>query len=263
MGDEEQTDGKESRQNALLTNSFRDFLRGLNQFEKAERRTYRNRIRDRVRNGLQDFVILANHMEARDRHQLFVKDQMKNLHAVEPERAFRTDELNGAVHALAFIYASFLEMNADFEEYLTDAIAIAHHNVLDTLWVDRDIEVSIKDESGLEAGDAFEKLENNDELTEFEYYSLFRVSYTDTRRFIEETESIELPLEEAISEERRLSRGHSLVAFTRGVTDFDWLDTETLCRILDEKVLRDFGLSPVGKLAESETPNPEEVAEEL
>lgn len=267
------------REHSLLTQSQREYLLGDQSSSTSADRKKRQQIRDRIRSGLLDFAILTNNMDARDRRQLFAREQLKGLQTLQPERAFRTDEVRGAIHTLAFLYATLIEMNADFEEYLTEAIAIAHKQILDSPWDVRDIDVRILDEPDWDLERLCEILEKDEELTDREYSLLLRLSNVDTGQFLEATSDVKIDIENALTEEEPLSRGRSLIAFARGLSQADWLNADEQVKIFDEQVLRNFGISAYwiservkGEATEGDemssedsdvTPTPKDVADEL
>lgn len=270
----------ESRENALLTRSQREYLKGPPATNKNTDRKQRQRIRNRVRNGLKDFTLLAHGLEKRDRRQLFSKEQLKAIHAFKPDRVFRSDELAGLIHTFAFLYAILLELNGDPEEYLEVAIGIANRDILDNAWGLEKIKVEIKDEPIVDIDEAFEKLDKDIELTEPEYYTLLHFIGKDPELFIEKTSIVDLQIQEAVRDERQLSRGQSLVAYARGFVDSDWTDSSDLQVVIHPQVLRSFGVitrmdsnrppddgQSDGGMEDQEepggVPSPEDVAEDL
>jgi hypothetical protein len=83
-----------NRDRGILTKADREYLVGKSKIEKAshsERRA-RERIRNRLKNAILDMGLLFEHMERRDKEQVFV-----------PDSDARSDALTANSHALALL----------------------------------------------------------------------------------------------------------------------------------------------------------------
>lgn len=278
MSTEDSDDAEPEVKNGLLSTADREYLRGEKSYDNPDsERRRRHLLRERLRLSFRtDFSLVASELNAKDRRLIFVNENRDSFQGYAPEETFRTNELGGAINALAFTYAALLECNADFEEYLAEAISLAHHRVLDSPWRFRDVEVDIDDKPQVEAEAAYGKLRSNETLTSLEYYSLIKHLHLETEEFLSQTEAVDLPIERTLENNETLSRGHSLIAYARGIRDPEWLETDIEREIIDDEVLTDLGIPRVfprevsnpGEQDDepserSEEPTPEEVAEDL
>lgn len=94
-------------QDSVLTTGQRKFLQsGIQSGDSA--RTKRRRIRERVREGMRDFRLLADHLEERDREQIF---------DVEPHSEAQRELEKDVTKAIEFFYAG-MGGEADFRSPL-------------------------------------------------------------------------------------------------------------------------------------------------
>lgn len=100
------------RPRGILSPADRKFLLGEADLESEQSRyDARYRIRRRVRNALLDFTLLLEHLEARDRDQVF-----------DPPADRREAVTDGVVDALAFLYLGMAAYDVPRREFFREAI---------------------------------------------------------------------------------------------------------------------------------------------
>lgn len=166
------------RQSGLLTYDDREYLLGQKSLSEAVEAQSRQRLRDRVRNGLLDFELLLGEMEERDVSTIF--SQMTE--PPWPREEDISEVYWGTKFALAFLYQSVeRHAPADFATTLEDAIELAEKGQLGEsesshygraeVTVDIDIDRIIE---GADPRVALQKLRNGDSLTDHEIAALVR-----------------------------------------------------------------------------------------
>jgi hypothetical protein len=119
------------RQNALLTDAQRRYLRDDDDISPEYARKLRGDIRERIRNSLLDFTLLMWRLEDRDREQVFgpLRETPEAGDGYEHQRTgqrvgtFEQAELlNGLHNALGFLYRATEDASLPFEQFLRTAI---------------------------------------------------------------------------------------------------------------------------------------------
>jgi len=166
------------RDPGMLTYDDREYLLGEKDVSGGSETQLRQRMRDRVRNGLLDFELLMMAMESRDIQTIFDN----TTEPPWPDGLDGGDLYHGSVYALAFIYYGITECTfVNFERLLEDAIERAsgrkekaregpHGQVADAS-VNIEVEWSV---GGIDHNRVREKLRNGDRLTNQEIGSLIR-----------------------------------------------------------------------------------------
>lgn len=113
------TESPRDRQPGLLTYDDREYLFGEKDVEGAAEDQLRQRLRDRVRNGLLDFELLLARLEDRDIATIFEDVTPPPW----PEGGDDGEGFRSVEYALAFLYHGVSEYSrVDFEAALEDAI---------------------------------------------------------------------------------------------------------------------------------------------
>lgn len=127
------------RERGVLGQSDREFLLGTSDVEPGSQqaRNIRARIRTRVINGLLDFDILLDHLQERDREQVFEFDPDESL-----EDFARTQ--TGITSALAFLYDTSRKDNQNYEEWVERAVRRIESSDSDSVVELSPVNVSVK-----------------------------------------------------------------------------------------------------------------------
>lgn len=222
----------------LLTRSDREFLIGEKTYDDpVDERKARQRLRTRIRNGLLDFVLLAHHLEPRDRTQL-----LGDVTAQLPDEVYRDDEVEGMIYAIAFLYATAHDAGLPFDRVVEQGIDEAREKILTNPFAFRNVKVEIDETPTTNLDRIVEKIEADDELTGLEIRSVKSWLFSDLDRFLEATEHIEIPRQEYYEAGETLSIGKSLVRFGRGLENARIMDREVDGEVLHEHVRKAFGL---------------------
>jgi hypothetical protein len=107
------------RDPALLTYAMREYLLGEKEVSDALESQTRQRIRDRIRNGLLDFELLLCTLDDQDVQTIFssITDDYRAMGNRERE------VYDGTKHTLAFLYFALSEFSqSDFEDIVENAI---------------------------------------------------------------------------------------------------------------------------------------------
>lgn len=189
------TENPRDREPGILTYDDREYLFGLKEdVTEGSEAQLRQRMRDRIRNGLLDFEILMYYLEDRDIQTIF--DNISD--PPWPSGSDGSEVYHGTEFALAFIYHGITECtHANFEKLLESAIERSsgrsrearkgpHHRVADaTVNIEVDWVVGAIDHEH-----ALEKLRSGDGLSNKELGSLVRhgdLNEEDWERLREET----------------------------------------------------------------------------
>lgn len=116
---------EEERPRGILTKEDRRFLRGEKDVDEQIRRDTRYRIRERVKNSLEDFSLLVNLLPDEDRNTIFEGLEERGFPPVH--------------NALVFFYLGLKEVDGDFKDVL--AASIKRAEMLDD--PERVIDVSV------------------------------------------------------------------------------------------------------------------------
>lgn len=111
--------GDPERDRGVLSKKDRLYLldAGEEETKSSKGRVTRSRIRDRIYNGVLDFKIIRNEVEARDRQKVF-EDFPDDM-----------DFRQGVIAAVEFLYQGIEETDHDFEEVLVPAIESAERKL--------------------------------------------------------------------------------------------------------------------------------------
>lgn len=158
------TQDEVDRDRGILTRSDRLFLIGETELEGDSRRGARNRIRDRLKNSIRDFLFLRYSLEERDRE--LVRDDL-----------FSDDGAlwQGYVHMYAFFYRLQVEEGFNISSPLHNAIQSAEEEFEKErgLTVETDITVDVDRTVVADHSELHEKWENHEPLTPDEAHTLF------------------------------------------------------------------------------------------
>lgn len=171
------TEDPRDRDPGLLTYADREYLLGQKEVDEGAEAQSRQRMRDRVRNGLLDFELLFLSMSKRDINIIF--DDVSD--PPWPSESDISEVYRGAEYALAFIYHGISEhSHANFEQLLCSGIERGtersqkargpHHRVADvSVDIEFDWQYNI-----INHEHALEKLRSGDDLTDRELGVLVR-----------------------------------------------------------------------------------------
>lgn len=224
----------------LLTRSDREWLLGEKTYEDADdERRARLRMRERIRNGLRDFILLVHHLDERDRAQL-LRDVTTQI--PDPDEELRHDELGGLCHAIGFLYTIAAEGNLPFDELIELGAHIAIGAGFDDQFAVNRVDVTIEDHLSEPVEVALEKLQDGESITFIEYTQLLRLLAADQDRLRAETESVD------VDTTARTSDGHYpieesliLAARTMGTGRFHTLLNQ---RHLHPQLIEDLPMGP-------------------
>ena len=234
-----------NRENALLTRGQREYLRGEKEFENEQsERDIRYEIRERIKNGLLDFELLADELEPRDRKQIF-KDvrpaALRGDEHVNVDEMPQMDEMEGLVHTVAFLYLAARDADLPFEKVIELGISEAN---FERPFVPSDVEVRIDERVEFDYDEIFGKIERGRRLGEIEYSAVKSLLLKDLERYVELCEEIDVDVSDKLDAGEELTREESLVVV--GLVNSGNLDSSSsdydLERLLDDEVVRDFGL---------------------
>lgn len=198
----------------VLTRKQREYLLGRKDFENSQsERDMRYKIRERIKNGLLDFKILARELEERDREQIF-KDvrsavQRGDTQFTEDE-ILRENELSGMVHAVAFLYLATGDIDVPLERVVELGV---RETKTGGLFAPSDVEVTIDEKIETDHQRLFEKIEEDEPLTQIESMELASLAAEDFDRYVSFCKDTDLDLKEKLEEGKRLSVGESYVLF--------------------------------------------------
>jgi hypothetical protein len=172
------TENPRDRDPGILTYDDRKYLFGEKKASEGTEAQLRQRLRDRIRNGLLDFEILLYCLDDRDVQTIFSEISGPTQMVDSPAREVR----DGVLSTLAFIYFGVTEFSHDqFDELLEDAIETSsrrsserrdgHHQ-----WrADADVNINVNWEVHAWRNDKLmEKLRNGDPLTDRELGMIIR-----------------------------------------------------------------------------------------
>jgi hypothetical protein len=243
--DSQNKDTERERKTALLTRRQREYLRSEKEFESGQsERDMRYKIRERIKNGLLDFELLADELEPRDRKQIFKDVRTAALRGdehVNVDEMPQRDEVEGLVHTVAFLYLAARDADLPFEKVIELGISEAN---FERPFVPSDVEVRIDERVEFDYDEIFGKIERGERISEIEYSAVKSLLLKDLERYVELCEWIDLNVSDKFDAGEELTREESLVVVglvNGGDLDSDAsnYDFETL---LDDEVMRDFGL---------------------
>lgn len=203
---------EEDRPRGVLSRADREYLLGKTTMEHEQsRRNAEARIRKRIRNGIEDFYLIARRLERKDRRQVFDK----NLEAV----SFRY----GLLGMLTFAYMGTKESGMDFQHLVEPAIRRAEEiYVAERLNSTVDVEVTL--EVDVQAGATVEtvadRIRDGQAVTPGEFFSLL-AGDTDV---VDEVDRVVLQLgvgDMGLEEESFVAR---VAEFMNG--DLEWVDED-------------------------------------
>lgn len=252
----------------LLTPSMRAYLRGETDYENSgTRRNRRQGIRDRIRRAFDDFGLLVEELEPRDRQQVFEDRRSAPLRddGEFTDAVLRTNELTGLSYPLEFIYTCIRESDIDMEEFIAFSIArveARERSIGDLDRVEVSLDIIERQEADIE--ETLEKISKNEELTQVEYETLSRLFFRDENRFIENLTHLPIDVD-AIENKTDLSMGNSLVILAHMMKHPEKWFHEDIARRLDDRVIQYFGLNNVLDLefADEETEQQSELTDEI
>lgn len=240
-------DGKTARrspfddlsESGLLTRSDRELLFGDKEYDDpAQERKARQRMRNRIRNGLLDFVILAKYLDERDRVQIF-----GDVTAQLPEDVYNDDTIEAVVHAIGFLYAGARDAGVPFEDVVEQGVMKGSMDTIREPYVLHDVEVTIDERADVDLDGTFEKIAAGEEVTDRELMDLERLVFRNLDRFLAAAEDVEIDRRATYEADETLSRGESVVLVARGLENPDRLQAEIDREILDDEVMDRFGLT--------------------
>jgi len=233
------------RKNALLTQGQREYLRGEKEFKNEQsERDIRYEIRERIKDGLLDFELLADELEPRDRKQIF-KDvrpaALRGDEHVNVDEMPQRDEMEGLVHTVAFLYLAARDADLPFEKVVELGISEAN---FERPFVPSDVEVRIDERVEFDYEEIFDKVERGERLSEIEYSAVKSLLLKDLERYVELCGGTDVDLRGKLDAGEELTREESLVAV--GLVNGGNLESDAsdynFENPLDEEVVRDFGL---------------------
>lgn len=246
----------------LLTPTDRQFLLGRKSYASEQSaRDRRQAIRDRVRNAILDFSLLFRTLDPADREEIF--DDV--LEAVPPgvdspgefirgprstpPRAAPTgpDLYHALIETLAFLYLGCADIDIEFEPLVEKAIRTAEtvrvQGPFEPGHIAVDIDVDYMAEVEPEA--VVEKIEHGYIPDPEEYLVLANLFFVDNPRFVSLLTEADVDLDEKIDNRESLSLGESLVYLARiRLYGLD-VSPDRAFKVLDERVIQDFGLGSV------------------
>jgi hypothetical protein len=198
----------------LLTEKQRRYLRGEKEYDNAQsERDMRYKIRERVKNGLLDFKILAKELEPRDRKQIF-KDVRSAVERGDTgfteEEILREDELSGIVHAMEFLYLAADDAEIPFERTVELGV---RETKTGGLFAPSNVEVTVDENIETDHESVFEKIEGGEPLTEIEGIVLASLAAEDFERYVSLCEDVDVDVREKLEAGEPLSVGESYVLF--------------------------------------------------
>lgn len=152
-----------NRGRGVLTSSDRKFLAGQTDMEAESERQARQRIRDRIKNGLRDFWFIQHGLPEKDR-ELIADDIWADAGPL----------WQGYIDMLGFFYRLETENNYDLEGDLFNAIKEAESIMQQdrAAKISVDVEFSVERKIVNEHSDLNEKFENNEPMTPEEAHTL-------------------------------------------------------------------------------------------
>lgn len=222
----------------LLTRSDRKLLLGLKSYDNSvEERKARQRLRERVWHGLQDFELLVRHLDQRDRVQIF-----GDITAQVPDDVYRDDEINGMVSTIAFLYAAAHDSGIPFDTVIERALEEATSVALSNPFALQEVDIQITETSDFNLDTIADKIDANIELSESEQRHIKDTLSTSPEEFVQATDHIDLPRQEAYQAGETLSVGESLVLFGRFLQNPWSINPERDGQILHEQIINEFGI---------------------
>ncbi|MFC7176165.1 hypothetical protein [Halosegnis marinus] len=148
----------DERDRGVLSPADRAYLRGETDLASVQsERNTRARIRDRVYDGVRDFELLVEHLDARDRALAF------------ESRGDGTETFDGLVAAVAFLYAVADDAGVDFSTLVAEGVNVAEAANDRAASVDLDVTYH-----GLTAAGLLDRLERGERLSLTELAFLHR-----------------------------------------------------------------------------------------
>jgi len=224
----------------LLTRSDREWLLGEKTYEDGDdARRARLRMRERIRNGLRDFILLVHHLDERDRAQL-LRDITTQI--PDPDEELRHDELGGLCHAIGFLYTISAEANLPFDELIEVGAYIAVGAGFDDPFAINRVDVTIEDHLSEPVEVALETLREGESLTFIEYNQLLKLLTTDQERLRADTDAVDIDTS-ALKTDGHYTIEESLIlaARTMGTGRFHTLLNQ---RRLHPQLIEDLPLTP-------------------
>lgn len=211
-GNDRSQDTDTERGAGILTEGQREYLRGNKEFEHAQsERDVRYKIRERLKNALIDFEILAKNLEPRDREQLF-KDMrpvgLRGDRRIDEEEIPREDELAGLVHAVAFLYKASKDADVPFERMVELGVREAKKG---GRFSPRKVNVTIEEETELDYESIFDKIEKDEPLTEFESIAVSALVADDFETYVDLCRNADVDVKEKLESGNPLSVAESYV----------------------------------------------------
>ncbi len=232
---------------ALLTPSQRAFLRGEKEYEHEQsEKDMRYKIRQRVRNGLFDLALLWQHMDARDRRQLF-KDvragQLRDDDATFEDEVYREDESTALVYAVAFLYQVAADVDFDFEKVLELAAVARQGENPDNPFAARSVDVTIDERLVYDYDRIRRKVEQEQSLSEPEYLAMTRLFLSDLERFTSVCRKTDLDVQAKLDAGEQLTKGEAVVAFGKAISSPTSYDRDDLRDHIPDRVASALGFN--------------------
>jgi hypothetical protein len=160
-------DKQNDRDRGVLSKTDRRYLRGETDYSPKVERNRRTEIRKRIKNGIEDFSVISECLEERDRKQVF--DESDDPASIK----------RGMVDAMYFFYLGTLDTRMKFSELVEEAAESAEYDyhvqrMGETAAVDADFEITV-DERG-EIDGMVERLRSEDPITFRELMILYTAS---------------------------------------------------------------------------------------
>ncbi|MDY6765422.1 MAG: hypothetical protein SV377_07055 [Halobacteria archaeon] len=147
----------EERPRGIITPADRAFLRGEREFgHEQSRRNTRARIRKRIRNSILDFSVLVQHLDEKDREQIFDMDDLKDDE--------RNEVTQGIIDALVFLYLGADDAGIPFELLLEEGVKRGEEEQGYMAEVDLELEVTRRINYDEIADDLVDRIETGERV---------------------------------------------------------------------------------------------------
>lgn len=168
----------QDRPRGILSKADRQYLRGKKSYSSEQsERDARYRIRERIKNSILDFTLLINHLDDRDREQIFASSKPDVLsEETELNEQHLTNVVEGAMFlhgiedAITFFYLGLGDIHQSFEPVLEKSVENAEKKKgMDVEHVLVEIEIQ---ERNPDLTDLIERFESGEAVTEEELKQL-------------------------------------------------------------------------------------------
>ncbi|WP_266082108.1 hypothetical protein [Haladaptatus caseinilyticus] len=155
------------RGRGILTPSDREFLLGRKtDYTEHSKKQKRNRIRQRLRNAILDFTILFEHLEDRDRKNVF-----------NPESENRDDYTNGIIDMLGFLHLATMGYHVPFKDMLGKGVSRSEQSLAGSDYRMVTVDFNVDPVGQIDIDEVTEQLENGsfDEITDEDLRAFVRL----------------------------------------------------------------------------------------